>query len=103
MVISALMAFLNVPVHPVLFFLLQWAVFWLGFLVPTPGGTIGVEAAFFFVFTAFIPESVIGVAAALWRFFTFYLLLILDALLFILLHAKAKKRNVSRYKGVLVS
>src|SRR5690606_37698517 len=42
-VISALVAFLGVPVDPVLFWLLQWVVFTLMAFIPTPGAAGGAE------------------------------------------------------------
>lgn len=74
-IISFLVAFLGVPVQPVLFWLLQWVVFTLAALIPTPGAAGGAEAAFFIIYGAFLPPEVIALATAGWRFFTFYLLL----------------------------
>lgn len=90
-VISALIAFLGVPVQPVLFWLLQWVVFTVMSFIPTPGAAGGAEAAFFFIYSAFLPESIIGVATAGWRFLTFYLQLGLAALIFFLLHAWSRR------------
>jgi glycosyltransferase 2 family protein len=84
-IISALIAFLGVPVQPVLFFVLQWVVFTLAALIPTPGAAGGAEAAFFLIYSPFIPANVIGLATAGWRFFTFYLLLGLAAIFYFLL------------------
>lgn len=84
-VISALIAFLGVPVEPVLFWLLQWVVFSLMAMVPTPGAAGGAEAIFFLIYSAFVPAGIIGVATAGWRFLTFYLQLGLAAILFALL------------------
>ena len=82
-VVSALIAFLGIPVHPVLFFLLQWVIFTLLNFVPTPGAAGGAEAAFYVVYSAFVPAQVIGLATAGWRFLTFYLQLALGAVLFV--------------------
>jgi glycosyltransferase 2 family protein len=90
-VISALVAFLGAPVQPVLFWLLQWVVFSLMALIPTPGATGGAEAAFFFIYSAFIPDSVLGLATAGWRFLTFYLQLGLGSILFFLLNFHARR------------
>lgn len=93
-VITALLLFLNLPVEPVLFFLLQWVVFSLGILIPTPGGTVGVEAAFYFVYGSFIPEGTIGLATSLWRFMTYYFLLILDSIFVSLFHFHPHRTKV---------
>lgn len=85
-VISALIAYLGHPVQPVLYWLLQWVVFTLMTLVPTPGAAGGAEAAFFLIYSPFIPDEVIGLATAGWRFLTFYLLLAVAAVLFFLLN-----------------
>lgn len=81
-VVTALIAFLGVPVQPVLFWMLQWVVFTLMSFVPTPGAAGGAEAIFFFVYSAFVPERAIGLATAGWRFLTFYLQIGLAALVF---------------------
>jgi glycosyltransferase 2 family protein len=89
-VISALIAFLGAPVQPVLFWVLQWVVFSIMAMIPTPGAAGGAEAAFFFIYSAFLPERVIGLATAGWRFLTFYLLLGLAAILFFLLNIRQR-------------
>ncbi|MEX2571857.1 MAG: flippase-like domain-containing protein [Gemmatimonadota bacterium] len=83
-IISALIAFLGAPVQPVLFWLLQWVVFTLAAFIPTPGAAGGAEAAFFLVYGVFVPPSILGLATAGWRFFTFYLLLAIAALLYLI-------------------
>lgn len=89
-VVSALIAFLGAPVYPVLYFVLQWMIFTLMNLVPTPGAAGGAEAAFFLVYGAFVPGPVMGLATAGWRFFTFYLPLILAAIFFPLLGLRSR-------------
>lgn len=90
-VISALVAFLGEPVRPVLFWVLQWVVFTLMAMIPTPGAAGGAEAAFFFIYSAFLPDRVIGLATAGWRFLTFYLQLGLAALIFFLLNLRTRR------------
>jgi glycosyltransferase 2 family protein len=85
-VISALVAFLGIPVDPVLFWVLQWVVFSLMAMIPTPGAVGGAEAAFYLIYGAFLPHHVIGIATAGWRFLTFYLQLGLAALIFTLMN-----------------
>jgi len=87
-VISALLASLNIPVHPVKFFLFQWIVFTLATFIPTPGAAFGAEAAFYVVYSAFIPSHVIGIATAGWRFLTYYFQLSIGAILFSALWAR---------------
>lgn len=91
-VATALIAFLGVPVQPVLFWLLQWVVFTLTVLVPTPGGAGGAEAAFYVLYSAFVPASTLGLATSGWRFLTFYLQLGLAAILFPLLKERRTLR-----------
>jgi uncharacterized membrane protein YbhN (UPF0104 family) len=81
-IISLLIAFLGIPVQPVLFWLLQWVVFTLAAFIPTPGAAGGAEAAFFVIYSPFLPAGVLGLATAGWRFFTFYLLLGVAAVLY---------------------
>lgn len=91
-VISALIAFLGAPVEPVLFWLLQWVVFTLMSMIPTPGAAGGAEAAFFLIYSALLPEEVIGLATAGWRFLTFYLQLGLAAIVFFAIHLWSARR-----------
>jgi glycosyltransferase 2 family protein len=81
-IISVLIAFLGAPVQPVLFWVLQWVVFTLAAFIPTPGAAGGAEAAFFLIYSPFVPTEVLGLATAGWRFFTFYLLLGLAAIVY---------------------
>ncbi|MBW3628830.1 MAG: flippase-like domain-containing protein [Gemmatimonadetes bacterium] len=84
-VISALAAFLGAPVQPVLFWTLQWVVFTLMTMIPTPGAAGGAEAAFYIIYSPFLPRGVIGLATAGWRFLTFYLQLGLASIIFFFL------------------
>lgn len=91
-VVTAIIAYLGAPVQPVLFWLLQWVVFTFMSFVPTPGGAGGAEAAFYFIYSAFVPEEIIGLATAGWRFLTFYLQLGLASVLFFLLNLRGRRR-----------
>lgn len=100
-VIKALLACFHIPLYPVKFFLLQWIVFTIGTFTPTPGGAIGTEAGFYFLYRALIPESIIGLAAAGWRFLTFYLQLCIGVILFTIINLNAirqKNRKTLRTK-----
>jgi glycosyltransferase 2 family protein len=98
-VISALVAFLGLPVDPILFWVLQWVVFSLMAMVPTPGAVGGAEAAFYVIYGAFLPERVIGIATAGWRFLTFYLQLGLAAILFTLMNMQRPWRRETQPDG----
>ena len=89
-VVSALIAFLGVPVDPVLFWVLQWVVFTLMSLMPTPGAVGGAEAAFFLIYSALVPGSILGLATAGWRFLTFYLQVGIGAVLFVALGGRSR-------------
>jgi uncharacterized protein (TIRG00374 family) len=81
-VVTAIIAYLGAPVHPVLYWLLQWVVFTFMALTPTPGGAGGAEASFYLIYSAFVPRDVIGLATAGWRFLPFYFELGLASILF---------------------
>ena len=98
-IISALVAFLGAPVQPVLFWLLQWVVFTLAAFIPTPGAAGGAEAAFFVVYSAFLPPSILALATAGWRFFTFYLLLGLAAILYMTIGTIGRRRRAASPEG----
>jgi uncharacterized protein (TIRG00374 family) len=81
-VITALIAFLGAPVKPVLFWALQWVVFTLMTLMPTPGAAGGAEVTFAVVYGSLLPVGILAIATAGWRFLTFYLQVGLAAVLF---------------------
>ncbi len=80
-VVAALVLSLGYKVDFVSFFLLQWAVFTLMSLIPTPGATGGAEAAFLILFGALLPEKAIGTVLLGWRFLDFYFLGILGIII----------------------
>lgn len=100
-VITALLAFLGLPVRPVLFWTLQWVVFTLMTLVPTPGAAGAAEVAFTLVYAGFLPAGVLGIATAGWRFMTFYLQVGLAAAVFPLLGLIGRRQPVAARGGDL--
>ena len=76
-VATAVLYGLGAGADPVLFFLLQWVVFMMMVLVPTPGAALGAEASFVAVVDGFVVEGLLGILTAGWRFFSFYLPLLL--------------------------
>ncbi len=76
-VATAVLYGLGAETDPVLFFLLQWVVFMMMVLVPTPGAALGAEASFGAVIDGFVVEGLLGILTAGWRFFSFYLPLLL--------------------------
>jgi uncharacterized protein (TIRG00374 family) len=91
--ISVLFAAVGLPVKPLQFFVFQWFVYILSGLVPTPGGSLGAEAAFYFVFRPHMTADVAGVLVVAWRFFSFYMLVILGAsLMFVLYFRKSSSK-----------
>jgi len=81
-VIVALLACFHVPLYPVEFFIFQWIIYIVGTFTPTPGGSVGVEAAFYFIYKNFIPADMMALAVAGWRILTYYLQLSLGVVLF---------------------
>ena len=77
--INAIMAGFGFPVEPLLFPLLNWSVFTVNNFVATPGGMGGAEAAFALVMTGFIPTGMLSLVTFVWRFATFYLALLIGA------------------------
>lgn len=81
-VVSALVLSLGYDADIIKFFVLQWVVFTLMSLVPTPGATGGAEGVFLIIFGPLLPDSAIGIILIGWRFIDFYLVSIL-ALIFL--------------------
>ena len=84
-VISLLLMSLGLPAQPVLFMSLQVLVFALMSFIPTPGGAGGAEAVFYLFYRPFLAADSIGAVIMGWRFLTFYFLLLLAAVLFLIM------------------
>ncbi|UCC78562.1 MAG: flippase-like domain-containing protein [Candidatus Zixiibacteriota bacterium] len=92
--ISALVLGLGLDADPVLFFLLQWVVFSIMTMIPTPGAIGGAEVSFALVYGGLIPSFAIPVVTSGWRFITFYLPVGLGSLIFAVIGGTAlKKKN----------
>jgi uncharacterized protein (TIRG00374 family) len=87
-IISFLLLSLGIPAKPVLFMALQVIVFALTSFIPTPGGAGGAETLFFMIYRSFLPADAIGIVTLGWRFLTFYFLLLLASILFIVFAMK---------------
>ncbi|MDT0633242.1 lysylphosphatidylglycerol synthase transmembrane domain-containing protein [Rubrivirga sp. S365] len=92
-VAAAVLAFLGVPVDPVLSWLLQWTAFTAMNAVPTPGAAGGAEAVFAALYSPFVPISVLGLATAAWRLTLFYAPLVVAAVAFLGLSRGARPRG----------
>ena len=92
-VATAVLAFLGVPVRPVLFWGLQWTTFTLTNVVPTPGAAGGAEAAFAVLYAPFVPAEVLGLATATWRMVLFYAPLTIAAVAFLAIRRPAPPRE----------
>lgn len=92
--ISALVLGLGLNADPVLFFLLQWVVFSIMTMIPTPGAIGGAEVSFALVYSGLIPSFAIPIVTSGWRFITFYLPVGLGSLIFASIGGAAlKKKN----------
>jgi uncharacterized protein (TIRG00374 family) len=80
-VITLLVTGLGFHADPILFFLLQWVVFTLMTLFPTPGAIGGAEISFALIYRGLVPAGIIPVLTGVWRFVTFYLIMVTGALL----------------------
>ena len=80
-IFTALAFGLGFSPHIMEFFLLQWLVFMLLNVVPTPGAIGGAEMVFTYIFAGFIPAGSLALAASYWRFVGTYLQLMVAALI----------------------
>jgi hypothetical protein len=83
-VITLLVLGLGYTADPILFFLLQWVVFTLMTLFPTPGAVGGAEVSLALIFRGVVPLGAIPILTGIWRFFTFYLIMITGAVILII-------------------
>lgn len=84
-VFSLLIAAFGLPARRVLFTALQVLVFASMSFIPTPGGAGGAEAVFYLFYRPFLTADTIGAVTMGWRFLTFYVLLIVAAVIFLLM------------------
>jgi glycosyltransferase 2 family protein len=94
-IISLLLMSLGIPAQPVLFMALQVLVFALMSFIPTPGGAGGAEAVFYLFYKPFLAADSIAAVTLGWRFLTFYFLLLLAAVLFLIM--ERTKREAALY------
>jgi hypothetical protein len=93
-VITLLFMGLGYPADPILFFLLQWVVFTLMTLFPTPGAVGGAEVSLALIFKGFVPGGVIPILTGAWRFLTFYLIMIIGSLILVIFGVgRTNKKN----------
>jgi uncharacterized protein (TIRG00374 family) len=95
-VITLLVLGLGYPADLVLFFFLQWVVFTLMGLFPTPGAVGGAEISFALIFRGFVPSGAIPIITGAWRFLTFYLIMIVGALIVVFFGAGNFDRKLKR-------
>ena len=81
-VAALIVAALGGPFRPFLFAGLQWLVFTFATIVPTPGGTGALEAAFALFYAPFLRLPLLASSVALWRLILFYVPIALAALAF---------------------
>lgn len=60
-------------------------VFIIASFIPIPGATGGIEYAFMSIFGSFIGGATLGTVLIIWRFITYYLIMIIGAIIFIYL------------------
>lgn len=82
-VVASLAWALGVHENPMRLFFLQWFVFTIMTFVPLPGAAVGAESAFFLVYDGILPAWSLGVMTAAWRLFSFYLPVIIAAVLLV--------------------
>jgi uncharacterized protein (TIRG00374 family) len=94
--ISALVLGLGLDADPILFFLLQWVVFTIMTMVPTPGAIGGAEVSFALVYGGLIPSFAIPIVTSAWRFITFYLPAGLGSLIFALVGGTDLRKKIDK-------
>lgn len=78
--------------HPVKFLLLQWLLFTLMNIVPTPGAIGGAEIGFALLFKGVVPPGLLALSVSSWRFVATYLQLIVAASLMVFIEKPEKKK-----------
>jgi len=97
-IITLLVLGLGYRADPVLFFLLQWVVFTFMTLFPTPGAIGGAEVSLALVFKGIVPSGIIPILTGVWRFLTFYLIMIVGAIIIMLFGVGRSKQKPEQIK-----
>lgn len=91
-VFTALAYGLNLNPHPVQFFLVQWMIYALMNIVPTPGAIGGAELTFNYLFKNLLPTDLLAISGSAWRFVSTYLQLMVAAILIVVLERPFRVR-----------
>lgn len=94
-VFTAIAAGMGLSPEPMAFLLLQWMVFMVIMLVPTPGAIGGAEMTFMVIFKDFLPAGMLGAAASAWRLVATYLQLLAGAALMLYFEKPSLKKHSS--------
>ncbi len=71
-------------------------VFIIASFIPIPGSTGGIEFAFMSIFGNFIGGATLGTELLIWRFITYYLIVIIGAIIFIYISKEGEIKNENR-------
>ncbi len=77
--INALILAFGLPIDPLLFPLLHWAIFTTTNFIITPGGMGGAELVFASIFGGLVPVALLPTLVLTWRLVTFYLVQLVGA------------------------
>ena len=72
---------MGIQLNYALIIIIQVLIFFVLPFLPTPGGSGAAELGFASLFSFFIPENLLGIYVGGWRLFTFYINIIIGALL----------------------
>ena len=76
-----------------IFYILVLASAYITNFVPIPGGVGSSEIIFTLIFASVIPDEFMGAVLVLWRVGSFYLLIIIDLILFVISHFFRQRKN----------
>lgn len=76
-----------------IFYILVLASAYVTNFVPIPGGVGSSELIFTLIFASVIPDELMGAVLILWRVGSFYLLMVIDLILFVISHFIRQKKN----------
>ena len=82
----------------IIFYILNLAMVYIANVVPLPGGFGTTEVLFVLVFASVIDSSIIGSILLVYRMGTYYIPVILEAILFIIISSKYNKRIIKENK-----
>ena len=84
---------IGININPITAIIVGVYVWVMSSFIPIPGATGGMEYSFITLFETMLTSGIVASAVILWRFITYYFMVIVGAIIFIIVNKKIKKTD----------